>query len=78
MRNETNATKKKGTKNQPGGLEPKASHRSGDFTPAFNISLGETIFTLSGFTVAADRTMAEKVKSKSINMLVNTHITVDK
>lgn len=36
---------------EPGGAEPQASHRSGELTPAVNTSLGETIFTLSGFTV---------------------------
>lgn len=39
------------SKNKPGGAEPHASHRSGDLTPAVNISLDETILTLSGFTV---------------------------
>lgn len=37
--------------NIPGGAEPHASHRRGDFIPAVNISLAETIFTLTGFTV---------------------------
>lgn len=36
---------------EPAGAEPQASHRNGDLTPAVNISLGETIFTLAGFTV---------------------------
>lgn len=35
----------------PGGDDPHASHRMGDFIPAVNISLAETIFTLTGFTV---------------------------
>lgn len=37
--------------NKPGGADPQASHRSGDFTPAVNISFGDTILTLTGFTV---------------------------
>lgn len=36
--------------NLPGGADPHASQRNGDFTPAVNISLADTIFTLSGFT----------------------------
>lgn len=36
---------------KPGGADPQASHRSGDFTPAVNISFDDTILTLTGFTM---------------------------
>lgn len=35
----------------PDGSEPQVSHCTIDFTPAVSISLGDTIFTLTGFTI---------------------------
>lgn len=54
--------KEKENRNKPGGAEPHDSQRSGDLTPAVNISFDDTILTLSGFTVQTRKTREKSNK----------------
>lgn len=48
----------------PDGSEPQVSHCTIDFTPAVSISLGDTIFTLTGFTIYIFFAQTNKMKKK--------------